>query len=82
MPVLNDDALPEGFHLLPGLLEPARRQALIAELSTLPAGAAGQRDLLEQPWCQALARWLRALPSLRRFLPADAVAVQCTLFEK
>jgi hypothetical protein len=82
MPVLNDDALPKGFHLLRGLLQTERRQAVIAELSTLPAGAAGQRDLLEQPWCQALARWLRALPPLRRFLPAEAVAVQCTLFEK
>jgi hypothetical protein len=82
MPALNDDALPEGFRLLPGLLEPARRRALIDELSALPPGSAGQRELLEQPWCRELAQWLCGLESLRPFLPADHVAVQCTLFEK
>jgi hypothetical protein len=82
MPVANDDALPEGFRLLPGLLAPERRQALIAELATLPPGVAGLRELLEQPWCQALARWLRGLPQLHGVLPATAVAVQCMLFEK
>ncbi|WP_457427518.1 phytanoyl-CoA dioxygenase family protein [Roseateles sp. P5_E7] len=82
MPVLNDDALPAGFRLLPGLLAPERRQALIVELVTLPPGSARQRELLEQPWCQALARWLKGLPQLRDVLPEDAVAVQCTLFEK
>jgi hypothetical protein len=82
MPVLIDDALPDGFRLLPGLLAPEQQQALIAELATLPPGAAGQRELLEQPWCQVLSRWLLALPQLRGVLPADAVAVQCTLFEK
>lgn len=82
MPALNDDALPEGFRLLPGLLAPERRRALIAELATLAPGAAGQRELLEQPWCQVLARWLLGLPRLRDVLAVDAVAVQCTLFEK
>jgi len=80
MPVSNDDALPEGFRLIPGLLPPGRRQALIAELAILPPGAAGQRELLEQPWCQALVRWLREWPQLNGLLPP--VAVQCTLFEK
>lgn len=82
MPDRDDDKLPEGFHLLPGLLAPGRRQALIARLAALPAGAAGQRELLAQPWCQALARWLKGLPALVPYLPADTVAVQCTLFEK
>lgn len=82
MPALSDDALPEGFRLLPGLLAPEKRLALIAELSALPPGAAGQRELLEQPWCRDFARWLRSLESLRPFLPAEHVAVQCTLFEK
>lgn len=77
-----DDALPEGFLLLPGLLSSDRRQALIAELSALPPGAAGQRELLEQTWCQALVRWLKGLPRLQPFLPRDGLAVQCTLFEK
>ncbi|MCY4744098.1 phytanoyl-CoA dioxygenase family protein [Pelomonas sp. UHG3] len=82
MLVPRDDALPEGFRLLPGLLTSKRRQALVAELAALPPGAAGQRELLDQPWCQALAWWLKALPHLQPFLPTDGVAVQCTLFEK
>ncbi|KQY80205.1 MULTISPECIES: phytanoyl-CoA dioxygenase family protein [Roseateles] len=82
MPVANDDALPEGFLLLPGLLGAEQRGALIAELTALPPGTAGQRELLDQPWCQSVARWLRGLPELRPLLPAGAVAVQCTLFEK
>lgn len=82
MLVPHDDALPEGFRLLRGLLTSKRRQALVAELAALPPGAAGQRELLDQPWCQALAWWLKALPPLQPFLPTDGVAVQCTLFEK
>jgi len=82
MPAFHDDALPEGFRLLPGLLAPEQRQSLIAELSTLPPGAAGQRELLDQPWCQRLARWLKGLPQLQPYLPRDSAAVQCTLFEK
>ncbi len=82
MLVPHDDALPEGFFLLPGLLTSERRQALVAELAALPPGAAGQRELLDQPWCQALAWWLKALPPLQPFLPTEGVAVQCTLFEK
>jgi hypothetical protein len=82
MPVLNDDALSDGYCLLPGLLGFEQRRALTAELSALPPGAAGQRELLEHPWCRDLAQWLRGLASLRPFLPADHVAVQCTLFEK
>jgi len=54
----------------------------LAELSALPPGTAGQRELLEQAWCRELAQWLRGLAGLRPFLPADHVAVQCTLFEK
>jgi hypothetical protein len=82
MPAVKDDALPEGFHLIPGLLSRERRQALIAELAALPPGVAGQRELLDQPWCQALALWMKGLPQLRPYLPVDGVAVQCTLFEK
>ena len=71
-----------GFALLPGLLDDVHRQRLIDELAALPRGAAGQRELLERPWCQALVGWLRAQPRLHEYLPPELVAVQCTLFEK
>lgn len=82
MPVLNEDTLPSGFSLLPGLLGPQRRRALMADLETLPAGAAGQREVLERPWCRTLASRLLRLSQVRRALAPGAVAVQCTLFEK
>ncbi|WP_373716293.1 phytanoyl-CoA dioxygenase family protein [Roseateles sp.] len=82
MPLSTDDVMPDGFRVLRGLIAPGQRQALIAELAALPPGAAGQRELLDQPWCQALALWLKDLPALQPCLPADGVAVQCTLFEK
>lgn len=72
----------QGFELLPGVLDASHRQQLIDEMGTLPAGAAGQRELLEQPWCPALVAWLRQAHPLDAHLTPDLVAVQCTLFEK
>ena len=46
------------------------------------SASGGQRDMLERPWCRALARRLRQLPALEGLIPATAVAVQCTYFEK
>lgn len=74
--------LPLGFKRLNGVLDMASRQAVADKLAVLPVGSAGQRDLLELPWCRDLAQWLRRLPEVQACLPADAVAVQCTLFEK
>lgn len=82
MPVSNDDLLPQGYLLLPGLLPAERREMLTAELVGLAPGTAGERELLDRPWCRELAQWLLALPQLRGLLPSDAVAVQCTLLEK
>lgn len=82
MSAMRDDLLPQGFLLLPGLLNPLQRQAVAAQVAALPPGAVGQRDLLDQPWCQRLAQGLLQLPELHGLLPPDGVAVQCTLFEK
>jgi hypothetical protein len=38
--------------------------------------------LLSEAWCRALARSLCLHPALARLLPVNAVATQCTLFEK
>lgn len=73
-----------GFATVPDLLtlqRVAELQTLVAQLS--PAAA---RNTLDLPWCQALARELANLPPVREALQAavgrDAVAVQCTLFDK
>lgn len=44
--------------------------------------AAGTRNLLERPWCAALVEPIRARLRSLGVLPADAVAVQCSLFRK
>lgn len=66
----------QGFQRLPGVLDAGEREQLRDRIAALPAGAAGERDLLDHAWCQALARRLRGC------LPVELVAVQCTLFEK
>lgn len=43
---------------------------------------AGSRQLLALPWCAQLAARILAHPTIRPALPLDAVAVQCTYFEK
>jgi hypothetical protein len=49
----------------------------------LPNGpVGGSRCLLDQPWCVQIARTLRAHALIAPLLPGDAVAVQCTYFEK
>lgn len=44
--------------------------------------SAGQRNLLQQSWCQTLATHLLTHPQLQPLLPADAIAIQCNYFEK
>jgi hypothetical protein len=53
-----------------------------AALAQAAGTAAGTRNLLELDWCARLAAYLRTHHALAPLLPLDAVAVQCTLFEK
>jgi len=71
-----------GFVIVHGVLDGAGCDAAIAALAGVALDTAGSRRLLDQPWCAALARQLRAHPAVAPLLPADAVAVQCTLFDK
>ncbi|WP_235507214.1 phytanoyl-CoA dioxygenase family protein [Acidovorax sp. Leaf78] len=83
----------QGFVLVPGVLQPAECSALAHDLNAnmqapdrgghrAHSASGGQRDLLNRPWCQALARRLQQCPALADLLLASAVAVQCTYFEK
>jgi hypothetical protein len=55
---------------------------LAVEVVLPPGAVGGSRCLLDEPWCAALARRLRARERIVPLLPPDAVAVQCTYFEK
>jgi ectoine hydroxylase-related dioxygenase (phytanoyl-CoA dioxygenase family) len=46
------------------------------------ASGAGSRRLLDEAWCAHLAGALRGDARIRSLLPRNAVAVQCTLFDK
>jgi hypothetical protein len=71
----------EGFLVTSALVDPVLLADVERELSA-PLSGAGSRNLLDQPWCSDLARTLKRHPILSRHLPADAIACQCTLFEK
>ncbi|HEY8880785.1 MAG TPA: phytanoyl-CoA dioxygenase family protein [Roseateles sp.] len=69
----------KGYAHVPNALPGAE---LLADV-ILPGGAVGgSRCLLDQPWCVELAQALRAHALIGPLLPCDAVAVQCTYFEK
>lgn len=79
--------------LVHGVLQPDECSALARAVDTelrvsdsgaprAPSASGGQRDMLARPWCRALAHRLQQLPALAGLIPASAVAVQCTYFEK
>lgn len=70
-----------GYAQVPDVLAQADCAKLAALLQPAVAASGGTRCLLAQPWCADLAAHLRALPALAPLL-ADALAVQCTYFEK
>lgn len=69
----------EGYVVVPDVLSDAQCDLISGYLDVFQAGGAGSRTLLGQPWCRELAGELQLQASV---LPADAVAVQCTLFDK
>lgn len=76
---LADALLRDGYVHVADVLPNAET---LVEVS-LPTGAVGgSRCLLDLPWCAELARTLRGHALIASLLPPDAVAVQCTYFEK
>lgn len=69
-----------GFQIIPAVLTASTCEEIIARLPDLDA--AGSRSLLDLPWCRSLVTTLRKHAAISALLPADAVAVQCTLFDK
>jgi ectoine hydroxylase-related dioxygenase (phytanoyl-CoA dioxygenase family) len=72
----------DGFLVTTPLLDDGEIKAISSALDALSLDSVGTRSMLSLAWCAELARQLKAHPVLKPLLPADAVASQCTLFEK
>lgn len=81
---LHDSLQRRGFARWPGALAPEQVAAVAAQplLAQAVDTDAGDRELLREPWCGALAARLRERLAAAGVLAPDAVAVQCTLFRK
>jgi ectoine hydroxylase-related dioxygenase (phytanoyl-CoA dioxygenase family) len=71
-----------GYATIPCGISDDECDDLTRQVARLQLAGAGSRNLLLQPWCMNLAAALRTHAALAPLLPADAAAVQCTLFEK
>jgi hypothetical protein len=72
----------DGFVVVDEVIDDALRDKLASQLVALESIGAGSRSLLSLPWCAELAQQLRRHAVLKELLPTNAVAVQCTLFDK
>ena len=72
----------DGYFVIPGVIDAVLNRRLGAFVGGLAKGGAGSRRLLDEAWCAHLAGVLRADARIRSLLPHNAVAVQCTLFDK
>lgn len=72
----------DGFLIVPSILSDAQCDALAERLQAFEAKSAGKRTLLGEVWCADIADQLRQHPVVSANLSAEAIAVQCTLFDK
>jgi hypothetical protein len=71
-----------GYFVMPGVIDAVLNRRLGAFVGGVATGGAGSRRLLDEAWCARLASALRGDAKIRSLLPPDAVAVQCTFFDK
>ena len=73
-----------GYALIPAAIADEDCVEAIQQVEhlALTSTSAGSRNLLALFWCRELAAALKSSTALVALLPAKAVAVQCTLFEK
>ena len=71
----------DGYFVIPAVIDAVLNRRLGAFVGGIASGA-GSRRLLDEAWCAHLAGALRGDARIRSLLPRDAVAVQCTLFNK
>jgi hypothetical protein len=78
---INEQLCAQGYAVMPDILADDRIDDLIPNLSEL-GGRAGDRRLLESPWCWEVGELIRNDTRISPCLPVNARAVQCTLFAK
>lgn len=71
-----------GFVIVDELLNANQVDMAIRSIEGLDAIGAGTRKLLKLAWCRELVETIKGNNSIRRLLPNEAVAIQCTLFDK
>lgn len=72
----------DGCCLVPELLNETECDHVARRLNASASTGAGSRRLLDEDWCADLARQVMSHPDVRRALPRQARAIQCTFFEK
>lgn len=71
-----------GFYVLDAVVSSEQIQDIEARLSEVAYGGAGTRNLITTDWCRDLVQRLKQIPGIAQVLPPDAVAFQCTYFDK
>lgn len=82
MKSLADEFTENGFVILDEAISLSDLEEITKRVNSINLRKAGTRNLLSSTWCQNIARSLKMNPAIAPFLPCDAVAVQCTYFEK
>ena len=72
----------DGFAVISEVIPPSQCEVIVGYIQDSGRSVTGARTLLSERWCRELAASVRRHPALARILPAESVAVQCTLFEK
>ena len=71
-----------GYAMLDAVLSLGQCEAVADRVSAAGLVRAGSRNLLNDACCRELAGYLKTQAAVAEHLPAGAVAVQCTLFDK
>ena len=71
-----------GYAIIDAVLDAEQCEAVANRVSAAGLGRAGSRNLLHDACCAELALCLKSFAEIAEHLPATAVAVQCTLFDK
>lgn len=71
-----------GFAVVDGVLSDDEIIVIERNLAGLGIDKAGSRNVLINEWCARLAKTLKRHKIVSSYLPRNAVAVQCTYFEK